>query len=45
MSMYGDDERGCTKNQLYYDLNEAIDKLGIAEVLSIIADVMENKED
>lgn len=43
MSMYGDDERGSNKNQLYYDLDTAIDKLGIAEVLSILADVMKNK--
>lgn len=44
MSMYGDDKRGNNKNNLYYDLDTAIDELGIVEVLSVLADVLRDKE-
>ena len=45
MSMYGDDEKGNTKEYLYFELREFLSKYPTSELLRLVADVVEAEGD
>jgi len=44
MSMYGDSEHGCQMNNLYDEINQFLESNPISELLKIVADAVEQKE-
>lgn len=42
MSMYGDDRKGRDKENLYDELKDFIEQYGLAELLRIVADAVED---
>ena len=44
MSMYGDDMRGMRKNNLYEEIRDFLETHSISELLEIVKDAVEYKE-
>ena len=42
MSMYGDDHRGYCKENLYSEIEDFVKEYGFAELMRIVADVVDN---
>lgn len=43
MSMYGDDEHGCSKNTLYDEMTDFVEQYSAAELLEIVANVLRDQ--
>ena len=44
MSMYGDDHYGQQKNDLLYEIEQFLEEHPVSELLEIVADAVERKE-
>jgi hypothetical protein len=44
MSMYGDDDLGCSKNDLRYEIDEFLEKYPISELMQVVTDAISSQE-
>ena len=44
MSMYGDDDLGCSKNNLRYEIDDFLEKYPVSELMQVVTDAISLQE-